>query len=244
MYLYIHVLEREAYYQGGPDSQVKVRLEEASGERCLVVPYQEFDLSVVHELRPRAVAMSGFGGHWQDREVEWFWGMDEVLHKADLPIICFCGSHQLLGFSFTRDLHQTQPSGGCGATPQPVLCDEPMRKLSPEYEHPRQAGDLAEYFVAEGFYPIRRTKDDPLFDSLSGTMVMRCWHYCEVKELPPEFELLATSGHCRIEAMRHRSRPLYGTQFHPEAYEDPFLDGRTLLHNFARIVDGFWSRRS
>ena len=232
MYLYVCVQGRESYYQHGPEGQVKVRLEEASGERCLVVPYQEFDLSVVQELRPRAIAMSGFGGHWQDREVEWFWGMDEVLHQADLPIICFCGSHQLLGFSFTRDLHQTQ-----------LLCDEPMGKLSPENERPRRAGELADYFVAEGFYPVRRATDDPLFESLPETMLMRCWHYCEVKELPPGFELLASSGHCRIEAMRHRSRPLYGTQFHPEAYDAPFFDGRTLLHNFARIVDGFWSTR-
>ena len=230
MYLYVRVQERESYYRDGPESQVKIRLEEASGERCLVIPYQEFDLSVVQELRPRAIAMSGFGGHWQDRKVEWFWGMDEVLHQADLPIICFCGSHQLLGFSFTRDLRQTR-----------LLSDEPMGKLSPEDESPRQAGDLADYFVAEGFYPIRRTRDDPLFDSLPETMLMRCWHYCEVKELPPDFELLATSGHCRIEAMRHKSRPLYGTQFHPEAYDAPFFDGRTLLHSFARIVDGFWS---
>jgi GMP synthase-like glutamine amidotransferase len=175
----------------------------------------------------------GFGGHWQDRKVEWFWGMDEVLHQADLPIICCCGSHQLLGFSFSRDLHQT-----------PLLCDEPMGKLLPENDRPRRAGELGGYFVAEGFYPIRRTKDDPLFNSLPETMLMRCWHYCEVKDLPPGFELLATSGQYGIEAMRHKSRPVYGTQFHPEFYEAPFLDGCTLLHNFAGIVNDFWSQRS
>ena len=232
MYLYVVVQEKEKYYRDGCDSRVKVRLEEASGERCLVVPYQEFDLSVVQELRPRAVAMSGFGGHWESRKVEWFWGMDEVLHQADLPIICFCGSHQLLGFSFNRDLRQT-----------PLLSDEPMGRLSPEDDRPRRGGDYSDYFVAEGFFPIRRTKDDPLFASLPETMLMRCWHYCEVKNLPPDFELLAGSGHCRIEAMRHRTRPLYGTQFHPEAYDAPFLDGRQVLRNFASIVAEFWARR-
>ena len=69
---------------------------------------------------------------------------------------------------------------------------------------------------------------------------MRCWHYCEVKTLPPDFQLLASSGHSRIAAMRHADKPLYGTQFHPEAYAAPFFHGRTLLQNFARIVDHFW----
>jgi len=231
MYLYVEVNEKDNYYANGPwGARVKARLEEASGERCLIVPYQEFDLRVVEELRPRAIAMSGFGGHWQDRKVEWFYGMDEVLHQADLPIIAFCGSHQLLGFSFTRNLHQTG-----------VLSDEPMRKLEEGEDLPRRAlSDIGDYFLAEGFYPITRVKDDPLFADLPERMLMRCSHYCEVKQLPPDFELLATSGHCRIEAMRHRTRLLYGTQFHPEAFESPYLDGKPLLRNFARIVADFW----
>jgi len=71
-------------------------------------------------------------------------------------------------------------------------------------------------------------------------MMLRCDHYCEVKKLPPGFELLASSGHCRIAAMRHRDRPLYGTQFHPEGYDRPFFHGRTVLENFARIVREYW----
>ena len=194
-------------------------------------------MRTVRDLAPRAIAMSGFGGHFQSMKVEWFHGMDEVLHKADIPIICFCGSHQLLGFSFTRDLRSTR-----------LLRDQPMRKLKAAEDFPRRAQgdpkyDLSSYFVADGFFPVRRLKSDPLFRGLSRVMMMRCSHYCEVKRLPPEFELLAASGHCRIEAMRHRTRPLYGTQFHPEAYEAPFFDGRTLLENFAHIVDDFWKKR-
>jgi len=235
MLIYVVVQEKESYYAEGPEGRVKARLEQASGERCLVVPYQEFDQSVVNQLQPRAIAMSGFGGHFQLRKVEWFLGMNQVLHQADLPILCFCGSHQLLGFAFNRDLAQVS-----------LLEDEPMRKLGPEEDLPRRAQqspevDLSPFFVAGGFFPIRRIQDDPLFHGLPEVMTMRCAHYCEVKQLPPGFELLASSQHCPIEAMRHRERPLYGTQFHPEAYEPPFLDGRTLLENFARIVRDFWS---
>ena len=71
-------------------------------------------------------------------------------------------------------------------------------------------------------------------------MIMRCSHYCEVKRIPKGFELLASSDHCRIEAMRDRKRPLWATQFHPEAYDAPFFHGRKLLGNFAAIVEEFW----
>jgi GMP synthase-like glutamine amidotransferase len=230
-------MEKESYYTNGPDGRVKARLEEASGERCLVVPYQEFDMSVVRELKPRAIAMSGFGGHFQQREVEWFWGMDEVLHQAEVPMICFCGSHQVLGFAFNRDLRHTER-----------LYDEPMRKIGPEEDLPRRPHqspgvDLSGYYVADGFFPIWRVKDDPLFRGLPEVMTMRCAHYCKVQQLPPGFELLARSGHCAIETMRHKSRPLYGTQFHPEHYEAPFFDGRTVLSNFAEIVRDYWQSR-
>jgi GMP synthase-like glutamine amidotransferase len=235
MYIYVSVIEREKYYRGGYNAVSAVRIEAAAGEPCLVVPYQSFNLSLVDELRPRAIVMSGFGTHFQDMPVESFWGMDEVLHRAEFPILCICGSHQLLAFSYNRDLHDT-----------PRLYDEPVRLLDAGEDFPRQAllatpqNDTADYYVASGFFPIRRVKDDPLFDGLPPAMTMRCAHYCEVKRLPPGFEVLACSGHSPIEAMRHVDRPLYGVQFHPEKYEAPWLDGKRLLENFAAIVCDFW----
>jgi GMP synthase (glutamine-hydrolysing) len=237
MYIYVTVTESESYYNTGPAGTVKPRLEQASGERCLVVPYREMNMKVVAELSPRAIAMSGFGGHFHSRRIEWFYGMDDVLHGADLPIIGLCGSHQLMGFCFNGDIRRLKE-----------LRDEPMRKLRKNEHWPRRPCgdpkyDLSPYLVADGYLPIRRVKNDPLFAGLPRTMIMRCSHYCEVKKLPRGFELLATSDHCRIEAMRHRTRSLYGTQFHPEAYAAPFFHGRKLLENFARIVDEFWKVR-
>jgi GMP synthase-like glutamine amidotransferase len=212
-------------------------VELASKERCLIVPYQEFDLAVVRKLQPRAIIMGGFGGHIQSRKVKWFYGLDDVLHKVDVPILCICGSHQVLGFSFNKNLRRVKQ-----------LKDQPMRRIGPGEDFPRRAQgdpkcDLSGFLVADGFFPINRVKTDPLFKGLPKRMIMRCSHYCEVKKLPPDFELLATSGLCQIEAMKHKNRTLYGTQFHPESYEAPYFHGRTLLQNFARIVRDFWARR-
>jgi GMP synthase-like glutamine amidotransferase len=237
MYVYVRFTEKEQYYKTGPDGRVKARLEQASGERCLVVPYQEMTMQVAEELAPRAIVMSGFGGHFHGRNIEWFFGVHEVFRQAPVPMICFCGSHQLLGFCRERDIRNLKELRDC-----------PMRKLTSDEHWPRRPCtdpeyDLSGYFVAEGFFPIRRVKADPIFAGLPATMIMRCSHYCEVKRLPRGFELLASSDHCRIEAMRHRSDPIYSTQFHPEGHEAPFLHGKKLLENFAAVVDRFWRQK-
>jgi len=239
MYIFVMVQMKEKYYgDGAGGSKQKSRLEEASGERCLVVPYREMSMKVVRELSPRAIAVSGFGGHFQDHKAEWFYGLDEVFHEADVPMIGFCGGHQLMGFCFNRNIRKLK-----------LIYDQPMRLLRPNEHWPRVTGgtgrryNLSKHFVAVGVFPVRRVRPDPLFDGLPQVMLMQCWHYCEVKRLPLGFVRLAESDHCRIEAMRHRTLPIYGTQFHPEAYAEPFLHGRKVLRNFARIVDEFWKKR-
>jgi GMP synthase-like glutamine amidotransferase len=237
MYLYVSVMPRETYYDEGPQGagRVKVRLEAATGERCLIVPYQEFSMKTVREFKPRAVVMSGFGRRFEDYQVRDFWGMDEVLRTADLPVLAICGSHQLAGFCFNGNLRKIRR-----------LKDQPMRKMGSGDPMPRQPGgpDAAglrrsAHFVASGFYEIERLKPDPIFAGLPDRMILKCSHYCEVKTLPPGFELLARSGHCAIEAMKHRERCLYGLQFHAEQFETPFFHGRKILENFGRIVDDF-----
>jgi GMP synthase (glutamine-hydrolysing) len=55
-------------------------------------------------------------------------------------------------------------------------------------------------------------------------------HADEVCSLPPEFIKLARSGICEVEAMKHRIKPLYGVQWHPEVSHTE--RGNDLLRNF------------
>jgi GMP synthase (glutamine-hydrolysing) len=57
-----------------------------------------------------------------------------------------------------------------------------------------------------------------------------------VKESPPHFRVLASTDECRIQAIKHREKLVYGTQFHPEMYEEEQADGRRLLANFFRLA--------
>ena len=74
MYIFVWVQEQEEYYRSGGDARIKARFEQASGERCLVVPYQEFNMEVVRQYQPRAIAMSGFGGTFSSARYPGSWG--------------------------------------------------------------------------------------------------------------------------------------------------------------------------
>ena len=42
------------------------------------------------------------------------------------------------------------------------------------------------------------------------------FHYDEVRDLPPQWTVLARSGGCAVQAFEHRGLRLFGVQFHPE----------------------------
>jgi len=53
------------------------------------------------------------------------------------------------------------------------------------------------------------------------------------------FQLLANSTSCEIEAIKHRSKPFYGVQFHPETTKikgEEHKDGTKVIENFYRYV--------
>jgi len=57
-----------------------------------------------------------------------------------------------------------------------------------------------------------------------------------VNELPPEFVSLASTPSCPYAAVRHRTRPFYGVQFHPEVTHTPH--GGQILRNFLYEICG------
>ncbi len=60
-------------------------------------------------------------------------------------------------------------------------------------------------------------------------------HKDEVKELPKDFIILAHSDICKIEAMKHKSKPIYGVQFHPEVAHTEY--GSEILKNFCKVCN-------
>jgi GMP synthase-like glutamine amidotransferase len=106
----------------------------------------------------------------------------------------------------------------------------PMRRLRPgEPEVTTLSGPG--YLKEWGFMAVDVVGDDPIFDGLGPSPVFLEMHYCELKELPPGFQLLASTADCRLQVIRQAGKPVYGTQFHPEAYTETPDDRRNTLVN-------------
>jgi len=71
-----------------------------------------------------------------------------------------------------------------------------------------------------------------LFEGLPNSFEVWESHNDEVTSLPRNFELLAHSKDCPIQAMKAIKRPLYGLQFHPEVEHTQY--GYEIFKNFIR----------
>jgi GMP synthase (glutamine-hydrolysing) len=58
--------------------------------------------------------------------------------------------------------------------------------------------------------------DSKLFGGIPSEFYAHCSHFDEVCELSRDFRLLAESDRCGIQAYEHKSKPIWGVQFHSE----------------------------
>ncbi len=70
----------------------------------------------------------------------------------------------------------------------------------------------------------------PLFRGVPRRTSVWMSHGDKVETASREFEVLAATRNCANAAVRHRSRPIYGVQFHPEVAHTP--QGARILRNF------------
>jgi GMP synthase (glutamine-hydrolysing) len=85
-------------------------------------------------------------------------------------------------------------------------------------------------------------KHEPLVHGLPDDTTVWMSHGDQVHELPADFLPLATTRTCPFAAARHKSRPFYGVQFHPEVTHTP--RGEQIFQNFLYEIckcSGLWT---
>ena len=83
-----------------------------------------------------------------------------------------------------------------------------------------------------GFLPQTVLERHPLLDGLGGTLCCFEHHRGQLSAVPEGFRLLAVREACRVQLLAHESRPIFGTQFHPELQDAAHRDGQRILENF------------
>ncbi len=198
--------------------KVKYFLEDVTGDDCLLVRYHQFGPALVDRLGIRAVVVSGNTTDFEHYRQEDLAGLRTVFRAAPLPILAFCGGFQLMAEAYGA------PIG-------------PMGAWQPGDPRPMGGFDVSPGNRQEtGFQAVRVRPGDPMFAGLPGEISVFQAHYWEVKEVPAGFEAMAESALCQIQALRSKSAPLFGTQFHPEEFDTEHPHGSEIIRNFFRWV--------
>jgi len=77
-------------------------------------------------------------------------------------------------------------------------------------------------------------REDGLLSGMGPTFVAWGSHNDEVTRLPEGFITLAHSDNCKVQAMRHERKDIYGVQFHPEVSHT--VKGRLIFRNFLDLA--------
>jgi len=193
--------------------KLRNRMRTQSGLRCVLVHFTEVRVEDLGRDCVKAILITGRSKVVsRDLDAKFY----PLIRNTQTPILGFCGGMQLIGQAHSVEV-------------------ERMRKLregekdpNPSY-HPGQ-------FKEWGFLPVRIVQRDPLFDGLPDVIVVREAHAFHVVQVPDEFDLLASTSECKVQAFKHRQRLVYGTQFHPEVNNDDHPHGRMIITNFFRLA--------
>jgi GMP synthase-like glutamine amidotransferase len=197
--------------------RAKYRFEDISGEPCLIVRYARVCPQLLREVAARAVLVSGCDTDFEHYAEADLAGLRAVYQAADWPTLGFCGGLQLMAQTYGAPIDAMPP-------------------LAPGEADPYHGAYVPGVRQERGFMPVRARAAEAWFEGLGDLPVVFQAHYWEVKTPPAGFRVLAASDLCGVQAMAHEQLPLFGTQFHPEQYDEAHPDGRRLLQNFFRLA--------
>ena len=96
-----------------------------------------------------------------------------------------------------------------------------------------------------GHTALHSNTTDPLLVGVAHETHVWMSHGDRVLDPGPDFESLAATPTCAFAAFRHKHKPLYGVQFHPEVSHTP--EGHVVLGNFLQRICGLantWTMHS
>lgn len=211
MILYV-ITESAEKYENGNWHHPRLVLEKAANDLCLMVHYKQLNAVMLAEVQPWAIVYSGSSTPFEKYDVKRTRAYRDVVTKSSIPQLGICAGHQLAAsfFGCTIGIMRQIRKGECDHNPK---------------YHP---GEYKEW----GVYPVQIIQKDPLFAGLGKTVMVQQFHRSELKRVPQNLEILASSSNCRVQAFKHRTRPFYGVQFHPEEATEAYPDGFKILTNF------------
>lgn len=189
---------------------IKEAISKIEDVEFVVIHHSEISKEKLDKISPDLIYASG--------RATYDWTLEEILEDYDkelkvlkdtiIPWLGVCAGEQLIAVAY---------GGGFGKMIETADDEEAIRET--------------------GFPAINIINDAPLLENLDNPFHCFELHRDEVKSLPDEFILLASTEMCKFQAIKHKEKNLYGVQFHPEQYTDEHLDGKIILKNFLSMAN-------
>jgi len=90
--------------------------------------------------------------------------------------------------------------------------------------------------TTRGYERVKILHDHPVFKGFGSEVRVSESHRQALASVPQEFECLASSASSNVEIIAHKSRPIYGFQFHPERSDEAHPDGKRLIQNVLKLA--------
>lgn len=78
---------------------VKLKVEEMTGQPCLVQRYPDVTAEKLYELDVEAILISGNASDWSCYNQDDFAELNAIIRAAEWPILGLCGGHQLIAMA-------------------------------------------------------------------------------------------------------------------------------------------------
>jgi len=212
--------EHENRYRDGGGKNIQAartwityRLEDLSGEHCLLVRWDRITPELLTEIGAKAIFISGNGSSPSLYDAAALQPLYNIIKYAGLPIFGFCGGFQCLSQALGADL---------------ALLDLPADTQETDSLKKFPDGHFGEV----GYHPIDLLGDHPLLEGLSDAPVFRHAHGMHIPDPPAGFEVLARTAITPVQIAVSDERRIIGTQFHPEYWTEEHPGGKTLIANF------------
>src|SRR6266508_1405309 len=195
---------------GSSPREIRSALERLQPDTRIVTErFENISPEHVKTLNPSHIFLSGQSYPWDRYSREDLAGVFHVLQNAAQPILGVCGGQQQIALAYGARV-------------------DLIERIAPGEGYD---GALRE----RGYCSVDLQTDNGIFQDLPTTVTVWESHCDEVKELPSDFVCTATNETSTIQAMQHKTRPLFGVQFHPELFDEEHPHGRIILENFLKL---------
>lgn len=168
-----------------------------------ILHYTEISKEKIEEIYPDMICLTGRLTYAGNLQKGEYAAELELIRNTDIPLFGICLGHQLIAIAH-------------GAT------------LGKMVEVPHGEENIRE----DGYTEINIQRPDLLFNGIENYFSAYEYHLEEVKEVPKNFNLLASSEMCKVQAIKHKEKLIYGVQFHPEGFTQEYPAGEGILQNF------------